>query len=304
MVEAVNTLDVLVPLDGSDRSERALRFALALAPSDRAIRLITVLEPVDRFMSFMPGAKSMEALQRATSDAADDYIQKTAEQLRAISGVKVTTRLAHGEPSEEILAAASDPAISTIVMSSAGRGALGRIQFGSVADRIARSSTIPIVIVRDEKDGALEPAKIERIVVPLDGSRRALEALPAAAGLAKRLEIPILLVTAKDPNSLMLAYGASLNSAEYEHIAASIAEEAAARIEAPARELEASGISVDSVVVTGSAAHAISSVCGDNDLIVMTSHGRGGVVRWMIGSVAEKLIREAPVPVMLVPARD
>lgn len=304
MSDAGTRLDVLVPVDGSERSEKALRFALTLVPAGGAIRLLTVVKPADWRMSFMPESQSAEVVHRYISDEADASIQATAARLRAVSGIEVTTLLANGDPSEEILAAASDPAISMIVMSSAGRGALGRIQLGSVADRVARSSTVPVVIVRDKENALLERAKIDRVVVPLDGSKRALRALPVAVRLAKQLTIPVLLVTAKDPDNLMLAYGSSLNTAAYEQIVEEIDRATAARLEAPARELESAGVSVDRTVVTGAAAHAISSVCGDNDLIVMTSHGRGGMVRWMIGSVAEKLVREAPVPVMLVPARD
>lgn len=304
MVDAQTPGDVLVPLDGSELSERALRFALTLVPPGHSIRLLAVLEPVDQLLGFLPGARLIEDVQRSMSQETQSYIQTTAGRLRSTSDGAVTTLLLNGEPSEEILAAATDPAISLIVMSSAGRGAFGRINFGSVADRIARTSTIPVVIVRDEAGDPFERAKINRIVVPLDGSMRAQKALPVAVGLAKQLAIPVLLVTVKDPASLMLAYGASLNSAAYEQIAAEITREASARLEEPALRLMKAGISVDRVVVTGPTAQAISSVCDDSDLIVMTSHGRSGMARWMIGSVAEKLVREAPTPVMLVPARD
>lgn len=296
-------LDILVPIDGSDHSEQALPYALALLPEGGAMRLISVVAPADTLLSTLPGAKSAEAIQRFVSEEANNHLQAVADRLRSLGAETVTTLIATGDPSLEILAAATDLSIGMIVMSSAGRGALGRLEFGSVADRVARSATIPVMIVRKSEEIS-EQASIRRIIVPIDGSKRSLKALPVVSKLAKHLHVPVLLMTASDPAGLMFAYGTSLSAADYEQIEAANQLEMGSRLEGPKLELQREGIEVSTAIEIGPPAHALSRICTSSDIIVMTSHGRSGITRWLIGSVAEQLVREAPVPVVLVPARD
>lgn len=304
MEQKESGMTLLVPLDGSAYAEQALPFAQLLAGPDGEIRLITVVAPPDYLMSTVEGAKSAVSLQRWISDEASGHLQNVADRLRASGVASVTTTTVNGDPGLEILAAATDPAVSMIVMSSAGRGALGRLEFGSVADRVARTATIPVMIVRQADEHPPEPAKIGRVVVPLDGSERAMRALPVASALAKRLSVPVLLMTASDPGGLMYAYGAPMSVTGYEVIEEAIRHEMESRIEGPARELEREGLDVSTTIETGPPAIALSRLCDKNDIIVMTSHGRSGITRWLIGSVAEQLVRKAPVPVVLVPARE
>ena len=293
-------LTLLVPLDGSKNSEQSLPYALALAAPDGAIRLITVVSPPGTLL----GGLERSDVQRLVSDAASKHLDEVAERLRSRGVQSVTTLLANGDAAQEILANATDPAISMIVMTSAGRGALGRLDFGSVADRVARTSTIPVMIVRHTEEISAEEATIGRIIVPLDGSQRALRAMPIATELAKRLKVPMLLMTANEPSGLMYGHGASINVVDYQQIQDAIQSEMESRLEGQAEELKSEGIEVSTTIELGPPALALTRLCEQNDIIVMTSHGRSGITRWLIGSVAEQLVRKAPVPVILVPARD
>jgi nucleotide-binding universal stress UspA family protein len=78
--------------------------------------------------------------------------------------------------------------------------------------------------------------------------------------------------------------------------------EAKATVADAIAHLKDEGIAASGAVLNGSPFFAISDATKPGDLIVLTSHGRGGVRRWLLGSVAEKLVREGPVPVLLVPA--
>jgi nucleotide-binding universal stress UspA family protein len=188
-------------------------------------------------------------------------------------------------------------------MTTHGRGALGRWIFGSVADRVARSSPVPVLLVRP-REREPGPVAIRRLVVPLDESPLSEEALSMAQALATRLGVPIHLITVIDVMRIIPAEVApvvAFDAAVYEETLSQLDAGAAALLANVSQRLEREGVHTSSKVAHGSPFTTIVDAVHDGDLIVMTSHGRGGVQRWLLGSVAEKLVREAPVPVVLVP---
>jgi nucleotide-binding universal stress UspA family protein len=192
-----------------------------------------------------------------------------------------------------------------VVMTTAGRGAVGRLTYGSVADRVARSSPVPVLLVRANPDAPTDPgasAEIRRLIVPLDGSARAHQALPKAADLAKHLDVPVLLVSVNEAERMSLIYGSAFSAAAYAEIAENAERELEEMLQKAADELTAQGVKSDLKVLMGATAYAIDSVTEYGDIVVMTSHGRSGVRRWLLGSVAEQLVRTAHVPVLLVPS--
>ena len=88
-------------------------------------------------------------------------------------------------------------------MTTHGRGALGRWAFGSVADQVTRRSPVPVLVVRPAETVEEAAPAIQRLVVPLDGSTLAEEAVPVAQSLAQRLNVPVHLLTAIDVASLL-----------------------------------------------------------------------------------------------------
>lgn len=266
---------ILVPLDGSDLAERALPYAEALAAPGCELVLLEV----------GPNEDEVGALERHTDSCA-------------------RLETATGDPAQQILQVARDLGVGLIVMTTHGRGALGRWAFGSVADTVTRSADVPVLIVRPS-DEAPAPPVIRRVVVPLDGSPLAERALPVAQSLAQQLDVPVHLITAVDMTSLLpvemlptVAFDATL----YEETLTRIQSGAEAWLKAAAQQLQGAGVTTTWDVLPGSPFLAINDALTAGDLLVMASHGRGGAKRWLLGSVAEKLIREAPVPVVLVPA--
>jgi nucleotide-binding universal stress UspA family protein len=142
----------------------------------------------------------------------------------------------------------------------------------------------------------------ERIVVPLDGSDVAERALPHAQEMARLSGSPIHLVRVIDTMPLggYGAYGLAVEQAAYQQGLA--AEESASReyLATIERGLVDRGLSVTKEIRRGSVRHELSATTHPGDLIVMASHGRGGVQRWFLGSVAEDVVRRATVPVLLV----
>ena len=143
-----------------------------------------------------------------------------------------------------------------------------------------------------------------RIVVPLDGSELAERALSQAEELARLAGAPLHLVRVVDFTRLE-RYGAYGLALEYAGLAQVLADESAAAQEYLARvegELRERGVQATSEVRTGSAPRELVAVARPDDAIVMATHGRGGMARWFLGSVAEEVARRSPVPVMLVRA--
>jgi nucleotide-binding universal stress UspA family protein len=146
-----------------------------------------------------------------------------------------------------------------------------------------------------------------RVVVPLDGSPLAEQALARGIDLANMLRVPMLLVRVVDV-TMLDRYGAYGLAAEYTAVGALAAEEQKAADEYLAdivarvqRDLEQP---VAVRVVTGAAARAIVEAATPDDVIVMASHGRTGVKRWFLGSVAEDVMRRAESPVLLIRAGE
>ena len=151
----------------------------------------------------------------------------------------------------------------------------------------------------------------KQIIIPLDGSPLAETALHQAQELARMADASIQLVRVVDftslenagPVGLALAYVPHDDVLDVEH------EEAQRYLESVAAELRGDGFAVSTAVYRGRASRVLSQVVGADDVIVMASHGRGGLTRWFLGSVAEDLLRHARAPVMLVragqlPARE
>jgi nucleotide-binding universal stress UspA family protein len=207
-----------------------------------------------------------------------------------------------GDPATEIVAVAKIRQADLIVMTTHGYGAVKRTLFGSVTDRVVRSTSVPILVVRPRDEVAAgETGAFRRIVVALDGSTLAENALTGARELAQQLDVPITLVRAVHFNYMVPAVDGTI----------AVALDATEDMLGYAREyltsvqetLAAEGLTVSIDVQLGLPFDVVDAMNQPGDLIILTSHGRGGLGRWLLGSVAEKLIRSARVPVLLVPVR-
>jgi nucleotide-binding universal stress UspA family protein len=189
-----------------------------------------------------------------------------------------------------------------IAMTTHGRGAVGRVFFGSVADRVVRHAPIPVFLVRPNADDQAAPRRIARVVVPLDGSELAEAAVPLATELAERLGAPITLLQAVDAELAHSPLGDLGLPDLAEQIARATLERAQEDLETVAERLQRQGRAANVQVLDGSPFFVLVEALRPDDLVILTSHGRGGARRWLLGSVAEKLVRTAPCPLLLVPS--
>lgn len=300
---------ILVPLDGSTLAEQAIPYASAVAKNDGTLIYAQIVPKADAIHGLTGGtvasAGDVSALFNET--AATD-LNNAASRWTSIAP-QYEIAIASGDPTEQILQLAVDRGADLIVIASHGRGALGRWTFGSVADRLARSSVVPVLIVRPT-DGDIEHKvvpEIKRILVPTDGSVLSEAATTEAALLAKHLNRPLVLLRAIFPEAELApsaGFDAIYAPEVYNELSKSLETDAKATLDRIAESLRNEGVEVEIALVHGPAAQTIQDTAKSDDLIVMTSHGRSGFRRWLIGSVAEKLVRTAPCPVILVRAPE
>jgi nucleotide-binding universal stress UspA family protein len=298
---------VLVPLDGSLYAERAIPYASALAGQGGHLVFLRVMPEAEPERS-LGGEVEVSAadVERSEHSDAESVLRESASRWQSVLNGDPTYEVTVGDAAEQILAVAERIGAQFIVMTSHGRGALGRLAFGSVADRIARATHVPALIIRPgEEEKAIESVAYRRILVPYDGSAVAAEALPVAASVASRLGIPVHLLHAINPSALVIPspMGTSPYSGEiYTEIEDELTATAQSHLDAATQQLGTSNVPVTTEIVEGPPVLAVEDSAKPGDLIVMASHGRSGFKRWLLGSTAEKLIRTGPAPVVLVPA--
>lgn len=281
---------ILVPLDGSAAAEAALAFA-ELIPS-RRVRLLSV-EPDDQG-PMLAGVDELAAWRAAREAEIRVGLERAAETLRR-QGRDVEIAVAFGDPAERINAAAADADL--IAMTTHGRGAGGRSLFGSVADRVARHAPTATLIVRGGPRPTTPPP-VTRLVVPLDGSARAETALPVAERLAADLGLPIHLVrVVEPPGPTRPRFSAAPVPPTNGDPSTADAARYLARLSQRLRNRDQPATTE---ILSGTPAPALLDAIRVGDLAVLSTRGYGGLRRWLLGSVADKLVRAANAPVLLV----
>jgi nucleotide-binding universal stress UspA family protein len=300
---------ILVPLDGSTLAEQAIPYARAVAQDDGTLIYAQVVPQSEAIHGLTGGTvASAGDVGALFNQTASTDLQNAANRWTSIAP-NYEIAIAAGDPTEQILQLALDRGADLIVIASHGRGALGRLTFGSVADRLARSSSVPVLIVRP-KDADPEHTvvpEIRRVLLPTDGSPLSETATREAALLAKQLNRPLVLIRAIFPEAELAptaGFDAVYAPEIYDELSKSMEQDAQGGLDRIAERLRADGIEVEISLLRGPAAQSIEDEAKPDDLIVMTSHGRSGFRRWLIGSVAEKLVRTAPCPVVLVRAPE
>jgi nucleotide-binding universal stress UspA family protein len=291
---------IVVPLDGSALAEQALPYARAIGGESAELILVTVLPPADRHQDLVGRTVAPNAGDQSDAETATREGLRRAARTWLGERPGIQLEITAGDPATEILRVADQRGAGLIVLAGHGRGAVGRAVFGSVADRVAHASPVPVMIVRP-RDATAELAQviIRRLVVPHDGSELGARAVPIAEALARQLNVPVMLVRAVDLAEVLRPIADELL------IPSSVVEDAqtAARqsLEEAATPLRDTGVVAEGEVWIGPAFNVIVEAVQTGDVIVLCSHGRSGVTRWLLGSVAEKLVREGPVPVIVVP---
>ena len=285
---------VLVPLDGSETGERALPWAKAVAGTGAEIVLMEVTPVASTIRAF--GGQVIGTAETIQ----EGYRQMAQQQLDDAIGrwfdkdARISTVIATGDPGEQILAVAAEKNADLIVMSSHGRGAIGRFVSGSVADRVVRHAPVPVMIVGPE--GEIETnAKIARIIAPVEDSNLSRAALPITAALADRTGAPVtvinVIVPSSDVSAIYPGMMGTVPPSAFENAQERMTTDAQDLVDQAVSSLRGQGIEASGQIYQGGAANSIMSTLQPGDVIVLSSHARSGLARWVIGSTSMKLIR-------------
>jgi len=302
---------ILVPLDGSPLAETVLPRAAAWARATSGVVLLTrvsapsMVAPPTAWTIPAPLIGYEDTLH--DMDLARDYLTDVALRLKQ-AGVEVETTGLDGDPAAAILAYVDEhPEVTLIAMATHGRSGLSRWVLGSVAEKVLHAAPVPLLLVRP--DGTAEPAPaqagIRTILVPLDGSIFAEQALESAYGIARATSASLLLVSVLPvPDDMAATDGGLTPAPVLEQYQADVAQ-LTSYLEQQAQQLRMAGMVVETQIVNGRPADAILRAEAEAraDLIVMATHGRSGLQRLWLGSVAMKVVQGATLPVLLVRAR-
>jgi len=302
---------LLVPLDGSEESEASLPLATMLA-QERGLSI--TLARVTEYPQFGGGTWPEEALSYETYeqviaaelDDANSYLSGVRQQLSE-TGVCVQTIVRQGSPSVALLDLADELSAAAIVIASHGHGGFKRFVLGSVAMQLVSHTTVPVFLVRATTSEHHHAPSLSRLLVPLDGSVLAERALDVAREIAPAGSTLVLVRVVPWPQSFVVEGDAErVRDAEATANGVNVAASYLNHVAAPLRE---AGISVETQAIVSETKVAVSrhlavaAAAWNVDAVVMSTHGRGGVTGWLLGSVAGEVVRNVDRPVLLVSAR-
>jgi nucleotide-binding universal stress UspA family protein len=296
---------VLAPLDGSPFAEQALPWAVAIARAARArLRLALVHQvpsppPLDEATG-----RLYVKIELALRKSQDEYLRRISQSIRGAHKLQVARAMLEGNPAQALADYVEDVGVDLVVMTTHGLGGIRRAWLGSVADQLVRSLEVPMLLIRPREDAATsaDAPAVREILVALDGSRRAEAVLAPAAALAKVFGAKLVLIQVVHPVVMMTNPPTVFPMGFDEELSRLGRAQAQDYLEGVAEQLDAQGVRTSGVAVLGA---SVFDTIGDairspaTGIVALATHGRGGIRRLVLGSVADKLVRGGELPVLV-----
>lgn len=281
---------ILVPTDGSECAEVALEYAEDLASRyDATIHVLCVVDS-----RTLENAPHYDEVKKERTDIAERTCNQFSE-----SDLAVERAVRTDVPHTAILKYAAEQDIDLIAMGTHGRTGVERYLLGSVTEKVVRLSDTPVLTVRAEADGGVTYPYSD-ILIPTDGSEQAAAAIDVGVDITSTYDARLHALSVIDTMSL----GVDVEATDIFEVLDGAARTAVESVEN--RATRASISVVETAVKYGHPYREIHSYtdANDIDLIVMGTHGRSGLERYLLGSVTEKIVRTSPVPVLTVRSPD
>jgi nucleotide-binding universal stress UspA family protein len=290
---------ILIPLDGSELAEAAIPYATNMAEQLEAeICLLHVCPPEHQSYVHMH--------QIYMNSILTGMRLKMKETWLSSKELKIQAEVIVGDPIKVIFDYVKLKGIDLISLTTHGNSGFKPWSMGNVADKIVRGSGIPTLLIRvkEKKDLELRKAIVQKILVPLDNSDASKACLPYAVELAKKLKAGLTIFsmaqTAYAQNLNSAGSGIGINWDAVDKASEQAADEYLVKIE---EDLKTSGVQIDHRSILGiDAAYEILEMekKGMFDMVIMSTRGRSSIARWAFGSVAEKVLREGNLPILLI----
>jgi nucleotide-binding universal stress UspA family protein len=290
---------ILVPLDGSELAQIALPYAEKLAGKlGYQITLIYVSGSIDDQYHHMHQFY-LQKMAETARQAAEIHVENLE-----VKAIKVETAILLGDPAEQIVDYADKEGVGLIIMSTHGRSGIKRWAMGSVADKVLRATKQPLALIRAKRARPDAPERniLSKILVTLDGSKQSEAVIPYIEELASKLKADITLLQVVLPDYNLSTTGEPEYGVYSEKHLESIQALAREYLENIAAQLKQRGINAKPEVALGTAAETIIKFADAiaADMVALSTHGRSGVSRWALGSVAERVLRAGDTPLLLV----
>ena len=286
--------DILLPFDGSERAAEALHHAAEIAHwADATIHLLFVADTT---------RDSVTVVQNQTVDALVQKgkgIVEEAEKTLHTLGSDYDSDVVQGNPAPTIVEYAEQYDYDLIIMPTHGRQGVSRYLLGSVTEKVVRLASVPVLTARMQPDEQLK-FPYENVLIPTDGGAGAARVAEYGLSFAAALDATVHVLSVVEEESLGVDVGSSEARQEREQAATDAVEDVVSKAE--------------TIGVTGTVSHIehgtpvqkILDTIDSNDIdaVVMGTTGKRGTDRILLGSVAEKTVRSAPVPVITVRDED
>jgi nucleotide-binding universal stress UspA family protein len=301
---------ILAPVDFSQESFRALEYCILIAKKFGAVVHVVNIRP----------SKEASAIERTGNllcnyTDALAFLQDRLAEVQEKHDVKFSPANCHveaGRPYEKICGVARETAADLIVMATRGESGLKHLLLGSTTERVIRFAPSPVLVARGKSYkaalalGEKSKLKMRNILVPVDFSECSLTGVRYAAFLAKCFAARLKLLHVVGRHDHDYAFASKGFEGEITRLTEVARERAKKQMTELCRSSLLQGVSCESEIPIG---NAITEICrrgaqDDADLIVISTHGRSGFRRTLIGSVAEQVARYAEHPVLIVPSRE
>lgn len=284
---------ILVPLDGSARAEAVLHDLSALLRRKDAEVSLLCATPGHPQIPTVQYRKLLDDSRAHAERHVEEWAKKLTER-----GVRAVGLVREGHPADVIVRVAAEQRADLIAMASHGRTGLSRWSLGSVTERVLRSAETPVFVLRSfgpGKDASTEPS-YRRILLPTDGSKESLAVVPSAIEFARVFGAEILTLHVREIYPFLWAAPGGVGGVPPPP------ETGPGVAEILAEQLRSEGVAASGLSVDGDAASKILDYAAEKsaDAIALSTRGRSGLSRWILGSVAEKVVRASPVPILVV----
>ncbi len=268
---------ILLALDGSENAERALPWVKRYAGPERAqVVLFRAVDTATLDKEFIP----------SQIEDARNYLQRLEKELN-YAGIPVKVVVRQGPPAESIVRCAADEGCEMILMCTRGGSPVRHWVLGGVTDRVLRLSPVPVLPVCAQTS-LPKQGRVRRILIPLDGSKLAESVVPWARKLARFFKCRVV---------FLHVYPMGVAGLKVSH--QSRYDALRRRVDQLIEGMTQAGVKSTFKLQRGDPAERLLRFADQNDLILTTTHGFGGFKRLIFGSVTEKLIRNATVPVLV-----
>jgi nucleotide-binding universal stress UspA family protein len=293
---------ILVPIDLSEESYRALDFAVPLAQRFGAVVHVVYV---------YAGARQLSSIATASvlwSDA--ELSRRLVGQVQHRCGARLRPEDCHirlGKPFQEIVATAKELKAELIVIASHGHTGFKHLTLGSTAEKTVRHAPCPVLVVREAARGPIKTASggiiLEKILVPVDFSECAKEGARYASVFATQVGADLLLINVTHPPDYTAA-DPTIVPPDWPPLVETARLAAADKLDDVVNFLPLVGISADTEVAVGTPIEKLVEATGrpNIDMVITSTHGYTGLRHVLLGSTAEQLVRLARCPVLVVPS--